>query len=308
MMWLLVVLLAFDPAATIAQLGAPASRAGALKAVLSLDALELAAARKSGVPQAVAEVVADAESAFDQRVLAVRAAALLGDAVAVPGLAALAVAEGDPQQVALAREATRALRQLRALDALAGALGSSDPQVRATAAAAGPAPETLCVMLQKDAWPAVRSAAARGLEKHPAQAKCLAAAFEDADPMVALVAIQIAGRTGAAEPVRAPLRALAGSPKAAVALRGAAFVSLAKLGDTEPATKALATHLANGGIEPLAVAAVQAMAAVGDADAVRGALQSESERVRKAAERALTALAPPASAPTAPDPADDDPE
>jgi HEAT repeat protein len=209
--------------------------------------------------------------------------------------------------VALAREAARALRQLKAFDALAAGLESKDPEVRATAAAAGAAPTRLCAVLRADEWPKVRSSAARGLLKHPTQAACLADGFGDPDPVVALVSIQVAGLSGLA-PLRKPLRRVAGSPRASVPLRGAAFVSLAHLGDAEPAQKALATHLASGKIVPLAVAAVRALAVVGDLERLKAAGGSESERVRKVAERALANAKGPTPPSEDSDPADSDPE
>ena len=84
--------------------------------------------------------------------------------------------------------------------------------------------------------------------------------------------------------------------------------ALARGGDAEPARRALATHLETGKIEPLAVAAVRALAASGDLERLRAAAGSDSERVKRVAERALAAAEPPASQPQAPDPADADPE
>ena len=317
----LLVLLAQPPLADA--LVVPEGRTEALRAVFSLDAIELKAARGSSLTSAVAGVVADEEATFEDRVLAVRVAALLGRCGrtltlrhlcrTVPGgegaVAAqkgLLLALDTPEAIALAREAARALRQLGS-PALGVAAGALDPEVRAMAAAAGVAADRLCPALGGDAWPQVRAAAARGLAEHPELAECLGAAFADADPTVALAAIEAAGRV-ALPALRGPLRKVAGDAKAVVPLRAAAFLALARGGDAEPARRALATHLETGKIEPLAVAAVRALAASGDLERLRAAAGSDSERVKRVAERALAAAEPPASQPQAPDPADADPE
>ncbi len=321
-------LLAVDPAAV----RDPASRAGALRAVLALDALALREAREGPLGEALVTVVADPQADFEGRVLAVRAAALLRVRAAVPALATIAANPDDPGSTALARESTRALRQLGAVDALAPLLDSTDPEIRALAAGAGAGGAALCAVLTGDRWPAVRVAAVHGLVRAARQhAACLAPLLADPDPRVAGAALEGARLSGAPE-LRGPLRAVAGNPKALVQLRSAAFVALAAQGDTGPAAQALRTHLEKGGIEPLARAAVAALALAGDTAALRSALASRSPEVRldaalrlagdpesRGALEALLPALPPRSraqlgealrgaAPTGPDPADADPE
>lgn len=288
-----LALFAFDPSASARALSQPEARTGALQQLLKLGRLDLQTARRTGLGTAAAALAADADAGFTDRVLAVRVAALLrGDAV--PGMLAPLMAGADdpeaPEATALAREAARALRQLGAVEALTPALGSPDPEVRAHAAWAGAGGPALCELLANDPWSEVRVGAARGLARHPSAVSCLGPALTDADPKVQQAAVATA--TAAPDPaLKAPLRALAGDPRAPTAARADAFVALGHLGDVEPAQKALAVHLDKGGIIPLAEAAVRALAAAKSPPAqIRPALASKAPVVQLAAARALVAL------------------
>lgn len=283
-----LALVALDPAAELAALDASATRTEALRRLGRLGLVDLDAARAAQMGPAVAALAADPDVPFTDRVLAVRVAAIMkGDGV-VERLAPLITAAGDPPTVALAREAARALLQLRARDALVPALDATDPEVRAFAARSGAGAARLCGLLD-DPWGGVRVAAAEGLGYHPEAADCLAPALGSDDPKL-LVAATRSAAVVAREPLRGPLRALAGNAKAPVIARAEAFVALGALGDTEPAERALAVHLDDGGIEPLAEAAVRALAAAeADPARIRAALASESPMVQIAAARALTA-------------------
>ena len=137
----LVALLAFDPAVITTDLASDARRAGALRHLFDLDASALAVARSAPLASPVAEIAANDALPFDERVLATRALALLGDrATAESALTPIVVRHQSPEHIALAREATRTLAQLRLRKALEPALTSPDPDIRATAARAGPAP------------------------------------------------------------------------------------------------------------------------------------------------------------------------
>lgn len=294
---LALALFAFDPAADAAALDRPEARTETLRRLGRLGRLDLDAARAAGLGARVAAVAADTSAPFTDRVLAVRAAAILrGDGV-TDHLAPLTTAAADAEAVALAREAARALLQLRAPDALAAALDAPDPEVRAYAARAGAGGARLCALLGEDPWDQVRVAAAHGLALHPDAADCLAPALAADDPKLRLAAARSA--TAVRRPaLAAPLRALAGDARAPVDARAEAFVALGHLGDTEPADKALAIHLADGGIEPLAEAAVRALAAAeADPARIRAALDSKAPVVQLAAARALVARGDRASLP-----------
>lgn len=284
-----LALLAFDPSASARALSQPEARTGALRQLIGLGRLDLQVARSTGLGTAAAAVAADEAVGFTDRVLAVRAAALLGGEAVPAVIAPLLSAEGEPEAVALARESARALRQLGAVDALAPALRSADPEVRAHAAWAGAGGAALCGLLADDPWSEVRIGAARGLARHPAAVSCIAGALGDADHKVQQAAVATAIATP--DPaLREPLRALAGDARAPTAARADAFVALGHLGDTEPARKALAVHLDKGGIVPLAEASVRALAAAGaPPEQIRAALQSEEPVVQLAAARALVA-------------------
>ncbi len=285
-----VALLAFDPSASAQALSQPEARTGALRQLLTLGRLDLQAARQTNLGATTAALAADDAVPFTDRVLGVRAAALLGGAEVSPLLAALLLPEpATPEAVALARESARALRQLGAVEPLGAALKSPDPEVRAHAAWAGAGGAALCAALADDPWSEVRVGAARGLARHPAHVACIGSALRDADPKVqqAAVATAVAAPDAA---LRAPLRQLAGDARAPTSARAEAFVALGHLGDIEPAEKALALHLDKGGIVPLAEAAVRAFAAAKVEPArIRPALESEAPVVQLAAARALVA-------------------
>lgn len=288
---LALALLAFDPGAAARALAQPDARTGALRQLNRLGRIDLDAARAAGLGAVAATVAVDAKVPFTDRVLAIRAAAVLGGGAVPPVLAPLTTpgADAEPEAVALAREAARALRQLGAADALEPALAAHDPEVRAHAAWAGAGGEALCRLLAEDPWSDVRAGAAHGLARHPDAAACIAPALADADPKVQQAAVATA--IEAPDPrLREPLRKLAGDAKAPVTARADAFVALGHIGDIEPAEKALALHLDKGGIVPLAEAAVRAMAAAGVEPArLRPALASEAPVVQLAAARALVA-------------------
>lgn len=283
-----LALVALDPAAELAALDAPEARTEALRRLGRLGRVDLDAARAAQLGPAVAAVAADPDVPFTDRVLAVRVAAIMKGEGVAERLAPLTTAAGDPPTVALAREAARALLQLRAVDALVPALDAADPEVRGYAARSGAGAARLCGLLD-DPWGGVRVAAAQGLAHHPDAADCLAPALASQDPKL-LVAAARSAADSRRDALRAPLRALAGDAKAPVIARAEAFVALGALGDTEPADKALAVHLDGGGIEPLAEAAVRALAAAEVEPArIRVALASEAPMVQIAAARALVA-------------------
>lgn len=294
---LIIALLSFDPAASGRALSQPEARGGALEQLLGLNRLDLEAARRAGLGTVTAAVAADRAVPFVDRVRAVRAAAVLrGDPV--PGLLApLLSAAETPEDVALSREAARALYQLRAADALAPALASADPEVRAFGARAGAEPAGLCALATDDPWVEVRVAAADGLAGHPSVAGCLTQVLSDRHPKVQLAAARSASKARVPA-LREPLRRMAGDARASLPARAEAFVALGHLGDTEPARKALAVHLDKGGIEPLAQAAIRALTVAGeDREPIRRALGSKSPVVRITAARALVELGDRASLP-----------
>ncbi|MCB9539043.1 MAG: HEAT repeat domain-containing protein [Myxococcales bacterium] len=287
-----------DVVAAARALEHPEARTGTLRRLADLTLAELRAARRGGLGYVVAQVAADATVDHVDRVLAVRAAAVLGGGPeVVEVLAPLTVADEAPEAVVRAREAARALSQLGEGGALDGALGHADPEVRALAAGAGAGgPERLCPLLSGDPWPRVRAAAARGLTFHPQQTGCLAEALKDAAPTVRMAR----ARAAAEAPVpalRPALRAVAGDAAAPVEARAEALVALAGLGDVEPAGRVLDTHLAKGGIGPLALGAVRALARAGEVGRVRAALASKDLPVQLVAVRALAEAGDAASVP-----------
>ncbi len=293
-LWLLVSLtLSFDPSATTRALSHADGRPGALRQLLRLGATDLARARSARLTPLIGLVAQDENIRFADRVLATRALALLGDPAGVEVLQPLSLLDGKPENVALAREASRSLRQLGATLALSDALAHSDPEVRAMAAAAGAGAQSLCRVLKSDDWPMARAAAAKGLAGHPEQAAtCLAAALHDVRPQVVLAAIESAGRVGA-KGLIPPLRRIAGDARAVLPERVEALVALGHLGDGEPARRVLETHLAKGGIVPLATAATRALAALnapGDRALLRRTLESEAPIVQISAAQVLATL------------------
>ncbi|MEZ4471842.1 MAG: hypothetical protein R3F60_13835 [bacterium] len=284
----MLIFLAFDPTAALQHLQSGQDASALLASVEDLPRADVEAARAAGLPAAIARLVADEAAPTAARLLGARALARLGTEAAA-ALAPLAAADADlPERAALAREAAQALAQLGRADLLGPALASADPEVRRHAAASGADPARLCALLA-DPWPLVRVAAAQGLGRTPAAAGCLADGLGDADVRVKVAAARAA--TVARLPaLRGPLRRLAGDAAAPVDARAEAFVALAAQGDREPAERALAAHLASGDIEPLALAAVRALAVAGrpeDRPRLEGALRSTSAAVRLATIRAL---------------------
>lgn len=293
-LWLFLGLaLAFDPSATTRALNHADGRSGALRQLLKLNATDLQRARAAQLTPLIGLVAQDASARFADRVLATRALALLGAPDGVGSLRPLSVLTGSPENVALAREASRALRQLGAALALEGALAHPDPEVRAMAAAAGAGRQSLCRLLESDDWPMVRAAAARGLAAHPEEgAACLAAGLRDRRTQVVLAAIEAAGQVGAKALV-GPLRRIAGDARASLPTRVEALIALGHLGDGEPARMVLRTHLAKGGIVPLAIAATRALAALNqieDRPLLRRTLESEAPVVQITAAQVLATV------------------
>lgn len=288
-MWLLI-LLAFDPAATQATLTGGGDRRAVLAAYEDLRPGEIEAARAAGHAEVVARIVTDPAAPLAERIWAVRALGRLGGTPALTALAPLVAVADAPEASALAREAARALAHLD-VTLLAGALESTDPEVREIAAQSGAGAGGLCALLA-DPWPTVRVAAARGLQAHPTHAGCLAGALADPDRRVQAAAARSATLVKLPA-LRTPLRSLAGGTQAPLDARAEAFMALAALGDFEPAERALAAHLGGGGSEPLAEAAIRALTLRGTPDDrthLRAALDSASPAVRAAAGRALTEL------------------
>jgi HEAT repeat protein len=284
----------FDPAATLRALGHDLGRETALSQVDRLqrrpaDRAQALAYEGGALPAALARLSADATARMAHRLRAVEVLAGLAGADAVPALAERLRHTGTPEETAVARTAAIALRGLDAAAALAPAATADDPEIRATVAAAGAAPDDLCIRLT-DAWPFVRAAAARGLARHPDRAACLAGAMQDPQPTVRSAVIQAAGFAGVAA-VAPGLRTIAGDAGAPVPLRVEAVVALGRLGDDAPALRILNTHLEKGGIVPLAEAAVGALAARDTPENrahLRRALLSEAGGVVLAAARGLS--------------------
>ena len=278
----------FDPGAVRGALGHDEARAGALQTLANLGLTELQVARRAHLGAAVVVVAADVTLGHVDRVLAVRAAAALGGGPeVVDALVGLASGDGTPEAVALAREAARALSQRGEGGALVDAMRHADPEVRALAAGAGAGgPSTQCATLMGDPWPMVRIAAARGLIGYPEDTACLAPALAPGPMRVRVAAARAAARAPVAA-LRDPLRQLAADIAAPLDARADALVALAGLGDLDPARAVLTTHLAKGGIVPLARGAVHAFARAGDTARLRAALGSQDPSIQLAAARAL---------------------
>lgn len=288
----------FDPEATLRALSHDLGRETALSQLEGLGTPGRAeervhALRHEGgaVPAALARLTSDAGVRMAHRLRAVEVlAGLAGDGAVAP-LSERLRHTGSPEETAVARAAAIALRGLRATEALATAATSADPEIRATVAAAGAAPDDLCARLV-DSWPLVRAAAARGLAGHPARAACLVGALDDKAPTVRAAAFWAVGVAGVV--AAAPgLRAVAGDAGAPLPLRVEAVLALGRLGDVAPALRIVNTHLEKGGIVPLAEAAVGALAARDTPEhrtLLRRALTSEAGGVVLAAARALGAF------------------
>jgi len=283
----IIMLGGFDPGNAARLLNHPEERTATLRALGALNSGEQEVARTAGLGQTVASFATDPIHSFRDRVLAVRAAALIGGPEVEGPLRILTQASHDGVSTAMAREAAKALFQLGAVGRLDSALRSNDPEVRAFAARAGGG-VALCVLLA-DAWPMVRAAAAAGLGKRPSSPKCLARALAHTHPRVQLNAARSA-QTALDPLLKGPLRTLAGNARAPLDARAEAFVGLALLGDYEPAQRALDTHLEKGGIIPLALASLRAFAVdEGKLDVLRKALASKADPVRVAAAKLLVA-------------------
>jgi len=284
---MIVLLAGFDPGTAARLLNHPEERTATLRALGALNAVDQDVARAAGLARKIAMVATDPTQRFEDRVLAVRAAALIGGSEVHQPLRILTQSAHDPASTAMAREAAKALFQLGAVKSLDSARTSADPEVRAFAGRAGGG-VALCVLLA-DPWPMVRAAAAEGLGKTPSAPKCLARALAHEHPRVRLNAARSA-QSAPHPTLRTPLRKLAGDARAPIDARAEAFVGLAHLGDFEPAKRALETHLSKGGIVPLALASLRAFA-VGDGhpETLRKGLASKSDVVRVAAARLLVA-------------------
>jgi HEAT repeat protein len=294
--WALVLSAApvFDPDATLRALGHDEGRQAALDQLSALSPPDRARAMAHGdgaFSKALATLAADAKARMGHRLRAVEAMAVLVGAPAVPALAERLRHTGTPEETAVARVAAVALRGLHAKAELAAASAADDPEIRATVAAAAAKPEDLCARL-KDPWPIVRAAAARGLATQGEGAACIVGALQDRDVSVRAAALQTCGLAGVKAAVPA-LRALAGDAAAPVPMRADAVVALGRLNETEPARRILSTHLAKGGIVPLAEAAVSALAAVDtpeSREALHKALASQNGSVVAGAALALAAF------------------
>ena len=297
---LVAACLAMGELPTVTSLHDESTGPTAIRKLLHLTAPDLHRARSGGYAEALSRVITGAGIPTSTRILAIRALAQINDPSRARSLLPFVQSNRQPEQIALAREAVIALRQLGAHDALSAALGATDPEVRATAAGAGPPdPQRLCMLLANDPWPRVRAAAARGLRRHPQAAGCLVPAFQDSVLSVALTALTTA-RNARPNDVRPALLRIAGDAQAELPRRVEAMVSLGALGDLTPAQIALQTHLRHGGIIPLAAAAVRAAQLSADESAsvlLREALSSRSPEVLSNAIRAIVARKDRASLP-----------
>ena len=277
----------FDPAATERALTNPQGRDAALSQLMSLNPSQRARVSQTDLTRAIGALANDKAASIRHRVKAIRVIALLGEGAG--SLVDLVTQTDSPESTAVAREAARALRQLGMAGALRTAVTSPDPEIRASAAAAGAGtPEVLCMLLKDDPWPIVRVAAAQGLVQHPEAAVCLKQAF-NAGGAVALAAIESAASLEDPR-FKESLRAIAGDAKYALTGRVEAVVALAHLGDREPADRIMATHLSSGGIEPLTMAALRAFAVFDDRPAIRMGMTSKSPQVQVTAARILIRL------------------
>ena len=227
-----------------------------------LEAGQLQRARKSQFQNLVIELVDNEELPVKDRILGIRVLTRFGGRSVVEALSRQIEVLSDAPSVAIGREAAKALAKLGAREALGRAVSSPDPEIRASAAGASANSHALCGLLAKDPWPHVRVAAARGLADRPRFAACLTAGLRDQNRAVLLASAEAAAHTGEKGLV-APLRVLAGQPRAYIPARCAALISLGQLGDLEPARKVIKTHLRSGGIIPLARAAVTALSIAG---------------------------------------------
>lgn len=290
---------AIDPAATVRALAHAEAREGALKQVLSADAEGRRALREAGVVEALLALALDAQAPFQARTLALRAAGLTAHGAEVdtlasllsPALDASPTTASDParaQALALALEASQALRGAGARAALTPAVTAADPDVRAVALGAAGGPEQLCAALS-DPQPVVRVAAARALGRQAGHADCVVAALKDRAPSVRGAALSAIGEARVGSAVDA-VRAIAGNARGPTQVRAEALAVLGLLGDRGPARAALDTHLSKGGIVPLALGAVAALADSTDPvdlGRLRAAVSSKESSVAVRAAQAL---------------------
>jgi len=295
-----LVLTALDPAATVRALGHAEAREGALRQVLNADAAARRSLREAGVVEALVALALDTQAPFEARALALRAAGASGHGSEVDALAPLltpalertsagANASTRARGLALALEAAQALRAAGARAALTPAATAPDPDVRAVALGAAGGPEQLCAGLS-DPQPVVRAAAARALGRHEGHADCLVAALKDRAPSVRGAALMAVGEARVASAVGA-VRAIAGDARGPTQVRAEALGVLGLLGDLEPARAALDTHLSKGGIVPLALGAVAALAESADTSDLGRLRAAASSKELSVAVRAARALA-----------------
>jgi len=299
--WLVgLVLTALDPAATVRALGHAEAREGALRQVLNADAAARRSLREAGVVEALVALALDTQAPVEARALALRAAGASGHGSEVDALASLlapaldrtsagANASMRAQGLALALEAAQALRAAGARAALTPAVTARDPDVRAVALGSAGGPEQLCAGLS-DPQPVVRVAAARALGRHAEKADCLIPALQDRAPSVRGAALTAVGEARVASAVDA-VRAIAGDARGPTQVRAEALAVLGVLGDRAPARAALDTHLSKGGIVPLALGAVAALADSTDAEDLRRLRAAVSSKEASVAVRAGRALA-----------------
>jgi hypothetical protein len=286
-----------DPAATVRALAHGEARKGALAVITQARPEDRTALRRAEAVPALMRLVFDAQVAFPDRVLAVRAFGTLANTSETPQLVPLVDAvkpgapAGTPADRALAREASRILQRVGPAALLRPALEATDPEVRAIALeAAGESPQ-LCAALS-DPWETLRLAAVRGLSRLPGEADCLAAALNDTSPAVRGAAVGALGDAQVKAAVPA-LRKVAGDATGPVLVRAEALAVLGRLGDLGPARTVLETHLDKGGIVPLALGSIAALAESkepADRARLRRVLDSKEGAVAARAAHALALL------------------
>ncbi len=287
----------FEPAATMRALSHDEARPGALRQLFILKGEDLAKAESDpALGPMLALVVSDKSRDFPSRVLAVRALARLHRTEGNSALASVLLdRDGEPETVALAREAAVTLRRFKDKSSNLKGIDYPDPEVRATAAAtladgieaeSTPEIEQALCSLMNDPWPEVRRAAASGLRT----ADCLKKLLADRDVSVVASAAVSAGLAGDAELVPM-LEKIASGRKYSNFSRCSALRSLGQLGAFTLPRKILDVHLQKGGLEELAFAAVLALAynAQNSDDAARlqKAANSKTPKLSEAAKKAL---------------------
>ncbi|MFN3201170.1 MAG: HEAT repeat domain-containing protein [Bradymonadia bacterium] len=296
---------AFDPAPALRALEHSEGRWAAMSQILGLGPVDLQAARDNDrLLEAVARVLDDPILPVSHRIIAARTLARLRGG-AETCARQLTRGADTPEGIVVARAAAVTLRQLDTAPArklLRVGLAHPDPEVRATAAAAGPDVGLVCTVLQSDRWPQVRARAAEGLAMADAQSEapaCLVKALSDGAPTVQRAAAASLVRL-APTAAKQPLLTLAANPKGDLAARSEALAALGALGVLDPAKQVLETHLSKGGIEPLALGATRGLA-LSDSDEalplLRAALSSGHPPVWRMAAEALVARKDPETLP-----------